>query len=161
MHKFITHSSRVALLAAVLGVGLFTGTADAATTYTGKDPATSGCATDATTVGTSPIKNPSGGVLGTIDLRYSVTCHAAWARITLPTPLHICSTVCPSWGPQRASAVVHRNSDGVEETVTVDDGNTTAWTNMVDDQGVTSYAKGTVFLDSSSDGTGTATTIAY
>ncbi|MGW7544403.1 DUF2690 domain-containing protein [Streptomyces sp. NPDC054770] len=98
-------------------------------TCEGKDPATY-CQSDAIT--------PSNGAiwLGSayVELRYSPSCRAAWARISRA-----------AYVPQDQSApwvAVHRTSDGVEYPCTVLNGNTGCYTKMVNDIGVKSLAKG-------------------
>lgn len=48
-------------------------------TCTGRDPGTTGCETDAYTVASSSIMNGATAI-GTIALRFSPSCNAAWAR---------------------------------------------------------------------------------
>jgi uncharacterized protein DUF2690 len=46
-----------------------------------QDPGTYGCETDAVTVASSSVRiNSTGNVIGTIAIRYSPACRAAWAR---------------------------------------------------------------------------------
>ncbi|WP_217241798.1 DUF2690 domain-containing protein [Streptomyces sp. AC555_RSS877] len=93
----------------------------------GKDPNIY-CADDAT--------SPVGGVrLGQayLELRYSPSCRAAWARI---------SNASYGNGQFTPFATVHRNSDGREYTCAVQRGATSCYTRMVNDINVTSYAKG-------------------
>ncbi|WP_052434592.1 DUF2690 domain-containing protein [Streptacidiphilus melanogenes] len=160
----LNRAVRGLVVAAVMGAGLIgaTGSANAVgTTYTGQDPMATGCASDATTMESATVMSPiGGGAMGTIELRYSVSCHAAWARLTLNAPAGgtTCGTHCPAWGPNEYTAVIHRNTDGVEEKVTMSDGQTSVWTNMVDDGGVTSFAQSTIKITSN---TSTATTASY
>lgn len=49
----------------------------------GQDPGATGCETDATTVASSNVTTTSGGVIGTIAIRYSAACRAAWARTSI------------------------------------------------------------------------------
>jgi len=95
----------------------------------GKDPAAY-CQSDAIT--------PSNGAiwLGSayVELRYSPSCRAAWARISQA-----------DWVPQDQHAptvTVHRTSDGKEYSCAVAAGATGCYTKMVNDIGVKSYAKG-------------------
>ncbi|MEU0675831.1 DUF2690 domain-containing protein [Streptomyces sp. NPDC006172] len=93
----------------------------------GKDPDTY-CGDDAT--------SPVGGVwLGQayVELRYSPSCRAAWARI---------SRASYGNGQFTPFATVHRNSDGKEYTCSVPAGGSSCYTRMVNDVNVTSYAKG-------------------
>lgn len=50
--------------------------------YDGKNPNTTGCAADGRTMSSAAIRDSNGRVLGTVELRYSLRCHTAWARIT-------------------------------------------------------------------------------
>jgi hypothetical protein len=69
-----------------------------------------------------------------LELRYSRTCRAAWARISNAPYIEFESV--PGW------ARVHRNSDGKEYGCTVQPGATKCYTAMVNDANVTSYAYG-------------------
>lgn len=55
--------------------------APAPSLYDAVDPKASGCAGDGVTIATQPVAD-AGGALGVIELRYSPTCHAGWARYT-------------------------------------------------------------------------------
>ncbi|MDX3588907.1 YjfA family protein [Streptomyces europaeiscabiei] len=93
----------------------------------GKDPDVY-CADDA--------RSPVGGVrIGQayVELRYSPSCRAAWARI---------SDASYGNGQFTPFVTVHRNSDGREYTCAVQRGATGCYTRMVNDVNVTSYAKG-------------------
>ncbi|MFF7340618.1 DUF2690 domain-containing protein [Streptomyces sp. NPDC008163] len=88
-----------AVLAAPVLVALLPGSAQAATyAMDGKNPISAGCSGDATTVKRALI-GTSSWTLGAIELRYSVKCHTAWARISLSEDV---------WG----KAQIVRNSDG-------------------------------------------------
>ncbi|MEU1181160.1 DUF2690 domain-containing protein [Streptomyces sp. NPDC005820] len=123
------------LLVAATGVALAppAGAAADASCYgsscEGKDPATY-CADDAIT--------PSGGAvwLGTayLELRYSPSCRAAWARIS--------RAGYNTLDQSTPYAIVHRTSDGREYKCTVATSGTGCYTKMVNDIDVTSYAKG-------------------
>jgi hypothetical protein len=74
------------LAIAVLTVGL-SATASEAVVYsdsniTGYLPTTVGCDADATTKRSVYLKDKWGANVGFLELRYSLTCHAAWARLT-------------------------------------------------------------------------------
>jgi hypothetical protein len=75
----------VAAVVASCGVIALPGSASAATySLDGQSPVTAGCSSDATTAVGGEIKADNGnGVIGAIDLRYSVACHAAWARVRI------------------------------------------------------------------------------
>ncbi|MDJ0344661.1 DUF2690 domain-containing protein [Streptomyces sp. H10-C2] len=129
------------------------------TTYTGQDPQASGCGADAVTMRSATVTSAgTGAAIGTVELRYSVACHAAWTRLKLTGPLAECGPIQPTWGCSYAGALIHRDSNGVEEHCSVNAGQTSCWTNMVDDQGVTSYSKGTIKLGPD---TQSATTTSY
>lgn len=49
----------------------------------GQDATTTGCADDAYTVSSSQIRDSGGGLLGTIEYRWSPTCEAGYGRTTL------------------------------------------------------------------------------
>lgn len=88
-----------AVLTAPVLVALLPGSAQAATySMDGKNPISAGCSGDATTVKRALI-GTSSWTLGAIELRYSVKCHTAWARISLSEDV---------WGKAR----IVRNSDG-------------------------------------------------
>jgi hypothetical protein len=94
----------------------------------GKDPAAF-CGGDARTVQSLRL----GGV-ALLELRYSGSCRATWARISnAPWVDH---DTFPS------AALIHRNSDGREYSCTVPLGATSCYTPMVNDANVTSYAYG-------------------
>jgi hypothetical protein len=48
----------------------------------GKDPATTGCNSSATNAATAKIKDASGKVIGTVDLRWSTECKTNWGKLT-------------------------------------------------------------------------------
>ncbi|MFJ9738341.1 DUF2690 domain-containing protein [Streptomyces sp. NPDC101166] len=94
----------------------------------GKDPDTY-CSDDA--------KSPVAGVwLGQafVELRYSPSCRAAWARISRAS-----YDTRDQFTPY---ATVRRNSDGREYSCSVPVGGTSCYTRMVNDVNVTSFAKG-------------------
>lgn len=99
----------------------------------GKDPQAY-CNGDATT----PVPGIwIGGAskLAYLELRYSHSCAAAWARISHAKP----------WAPKDAyapTAWVIRNTDGATYSCTVPVGGTGCYTRMVNDNGPTSYARG-------------------
>jgi hypothetical protein len=73
-----------------------------------------------------------GGAL--LELRYSPSCRAAWARIS--------SASWTGGSKARPLARVVRNSDGRTYTCFVPSGGTSCYTMMVNDANVTSYATG-------------------
>ncbi|MGR4881665.1 DUF2690 domain-containing protein [Streptomyces sp. LARHCF249] len=88
-----------ALVAAPLLVAAIPGNAHAASyPLDGQNPSSAGCAADATTKQSAYI-GTSNWTLGVVELRYSVKCHTAWARIRLSEN---------AWG----KAQIVRNNDG-------------------------------------------------
>jgi hypothetical protein len=61
------------------------GTASALTFGDGADPKQSGCATGARALAVAMVADPNGTVYGTVELRYSSSCHSAWTRYTPTT----------------------------------------------------------------------------
>jgi hypothetical protein len=53
--------------------------------HDGADPKQSGCATQATTLESTPITGANGIAYGLLELRYALACHAGWTRYT-PAP---------------------------------------------------------------------------
>jgi Protein of unknown function (DUF2690) len=104
-----------------------------------KDPDVLGpsCGSDARTIYTvRMVRSYDGAANGPyLDLRYSGNCRTVWARIR------------GAWGPDQDQfgcyVTVHRNSDGQEYFKGLPHGsvNATAWTNVVYDANVTSYAR--------------------
>jgi hypothetical protein len=124
-----------AVIAAPFLVALIPGSAQAATySMDGKNPISAGCAADSTTMKESYI-GTSSWTLGAIELRYSVKCHTAWARITLSEN---------AWG----KAQIVRNTDGKAYSCTnlsysTSLGSYTCYTAMVYDKDpLSSYAEG-------------------
>jgi hypothetical protein len=104
----------------------------------GKNPTTAGCSGDATTMRSAKLVTKSGVVGGKIELRYSIKCHAAWARITLA------SDTPNNYSGNSNKAVIHRNTDGKEYSCSVPVKGTSCYTAMVYDKDPNSaYAKGT------------------
>jgi hypothetical protein len=105
----------------------------------GQDPDVLGpaCGSDARTIYSVVMRRSYDGapVGPTLDLRYSGNCRTTWGRIR------------GAWGPDYDQmgcyVVIHRNSDGQEYSKGLPFGSTngTAWTNVVYDAGVTSYAR--------------------
>ncbi|MDX2595197.1 MULTISPECIES: DUF2690 domain-containing protein [Streptomyces] len=132
--------ARVGVLAGGVALSLVAATGGAqAYTNDGTSPASTGCANDGTTVASAPMKN-SAGTHGTIELRYSLTCHTAWARLTLDYTQGACGNA--SAGYACAAATVTRNNDGRTYSCTITQGQTQCYTPQVYDKGMTSYAKG-------------------
>jgi hypothetical protein len=94
------------------------------------------CGSDARTVHSVVLRDPGGFAGPTVDLRYSGNCRTAWARIR------------GGWGPDYDQfgcfVRIHRNSDGQEYSAGLPFGSTnaSAWTNVVYDANVSSYAYG-------------------
>lgn len=138
----------------VLSVIAATGGAQAYTND-GTSPASTGCADDGTTVASAPMKNSS-GTKGTIELRYSLKCHTAWARLTLNYTQSACGNA--SAGYACAAASITRNNDGRTYTCTIYQGQTQCYTPQVYDKGLTSYAEGGIDIVS---GTIITRTVSY
>lgn len=124
-----------AVLAAPVLVVMGPGSAQASTyALDGKDPISAGCSGDVTTMKRASI-GTSSWTLGAIELRYSVKCHTAWARITLSEDV---------WG----KAQIVRNTDGKAYNCTnlsynASLGSYTCYTAMVYDKDpLSSYAEG-------------------
>jgi len=105
--------------------------------YDGKDSIATGCANDATTKATSHLHAGNDWSLAYVELRYSVKCHTAWARLSNaygPVPFEFTG----------GSALIHRNSDGKQYECGLDDEtDTTCYTAMVYDKDpITSSAYG-------------------
>jgi hypothetical protein len=124
----ITTAFATAFLAGSVGIAAPASAAGCyASSCEGKDPAVY-CQSDARTVQSLRL----GQAL--LELRYSGSCRAAWARISNAGYDH--HDQFTPW------ATVHRNSDGREYTCSVPRGGSSCYTRMVNDAGVTSYAKG-------------------
>jgi len=72
--------------------------------YDGKDPIATGCANDATTKALSHLNSGGDWSEAYVELRYSLKCHTAWARLS------------NAYGPDPGNftggyALIHRNSD--------------------------------------------------
>lgn len=112
--------------------------AEAATyPYDGRDPIAAGCASDATTKASSHLHAGNDWSVAYVELRYSVACHTAWARLS-----NAYGPVYKTWGG--GGALIHRNSDGKEYTCSLDSENDkTCYTAMVYDKDpITSSAYG-------------------
>lgn len=134
---------RIAVTAAMVMVAgtVFAGTANAAP-YDGTDPIATGCANSAITARSAYAS--SGGVNRLfVELRYSRTCKTAWARVTTMNMPN-----CASSGTYCATVHVSRHSDGREESCRVPTGGHGCYTPQVNDNGVTSYAYGSVYYGS-------------
>lgn len=128
--------ARAAVVVA-LGVGALVATPGSASAaaYDGQSPVTSGCDATASTVRSAPISQP-GYQLGYIELRYSSACRTAWARVVSFNGYQ------PSVA-YMSEAIVKRNSDGLSYRCQFSvAGQKSCYTRMVNDAGVTSYARG-------------------
>lgn len=146
--------ARVGVLAGGIALSVIAATG-AAQAYTndGTSPASTGCADDGTTVASAPMKN-AGGTQGTIELRYSLKCHTAWARLTLNYTQFACGNA--SAGYACAAASVTRNDDGRSYSCTISQGQSQCYTPQVYDKGMTSFAKGYIDIVSGEIQTRTA-----
>ncbi|MGW5665139.1 YjfA family protein [Streptomyces sp. NPDC003758] len=134
--------ARAGVVAGGLGLAMIAATGGAqAYTYDGSDPSSTGCSSGATTVESATVKN-SNATFGTIELRYSLACHTAWARLTLNYTQGACGNA--SAGYACANAEVIRNNDGRTYSCTIYQGQSQCYTPMVYDKGMTSFAQGAV-----------------
>lgn len=143
--------SRIGALTAATGValalsGLLAGSASALA-YDGQDPEASGCANTAITAEQHSLTSGSGAVVGVVQLRYSTACRTVWGRV---------EAYSSAWATGGVS--VFRNSDGMGESWPTGTGSPTAplswssangaytaYTPMLNDANVTSYAAGCVY----------------
>ncbi|MER5664741.1 DUF2690 domain-containing protein [Streptomyces mirabilis] len=125
-------------------------------TYDGSDPSSTGCSSGSTTVASATVKASSGATFGTIELRYSTSCHTAWARLTLDYTQSACGNAAA--GYDCAHAYIVRNDDGRRYSCTINKGETQCYTPMVYDKGMTSYAQAGI---DSAVGSSTTRTVAY
>ncbi|MDV9193477.1 DUF2690 domain-containing protein [Streptomyces sp. SR27] len=119
--KLATAGSALALAAS--GLLLASSPASAATSCygsdcTGKDPSTTVCQNDARTVATTGLG---------VELRYSPTCRAAWART----------------GADTAMTIWVESNTGLSQSA-YHSGNDTVWTAMIDDKGIIARSCGYV-----------------
>jgi hypothetical protein len=122
------------------------GTASAAT-YDFKWPDTTGCQDTGITVATAALAT------GKVELRYSTKCRTVWSRVT----------VYPNALIKDPNAWVVRNSDGastagIVKIISDSAGDIIAFSEMLNDAGVTSYARGSW---TSGDGPHSARTASY
>ncbi|WP_326604061.1 YjfA family protein [Streptomyces sp. NBC_01799] len=133
--------ARAGVVAGSLGLALIAGTSGAqAYTYDGTDPSSTGCSADGQTIHSATVQNAYGSTFGTIELRYSVNCHTAWARLTLSHTQGACDTA--SAGYACARAYIIRNNDGRQYSCKISPGQTQCYTPQVYDKDpLTSYAQ--------------------
>jgi hypothetical protein len=71
--------------AAALAFCLATGCSEVTRTvpspHAGLDPFATGCAHDAETASRAAVRDPTGRIIGVVDVRWSPSCHTAWTRI--------------------------------------------------------------------------------
>jgi hypothetical protein len=78
----IRRFNRILVIAALFG-SLAAPASALALTYDNTDPATTGCSSGAYTLTYSPVSRKDNGVVvGTVELRWSPSCHTAWSRFT-------------------------------------------------------------------------------
>jgi hypothetical protein len=144
MHNFLKNLTRGGIVTALLGTLLLVLMPSSAQAYTydGKDPSATGCGSDARTVHSARMVNPRGYDFGVIELRYSLNCHTAWARLTLDSRQWNCGDAAAGYACSTARIV--RNNDGRAYGCTIYEGQTQCYTAMVYDKGLTAYAQGTV-----------------
>lgn len=138
-----THTLAVALATGTVAASLLLAptTAHAANLpYDGKDPNATGCAADGRTMSSAPIRSSNGHSLGTIELRYSLRCHTAWARITS-------NLKYVPYDSGMATATIIRTSDNKRFECKVPYNEAPpniCYTRMVYGKGVLSYAHGEI-----------------
>jgi hypothetical protein len=71
-----------AILTSVVALSATTAVAAPNDPYTGTSPQTTGCAADAVTIGTRPIRSAQ-AVYGTMEVRYSPSCQTNWVRAVM------------------------------------------------------------------------------
>jgi hypothetical protein len=141
MNKAVKNVCRGGLVAALMGISFFATSGSAqAYSYDGQNPASTGCGSDATTMESARMVNHAGVDFGVIELRYSINCHTAWARLTLDDGQQWCGNA--SAGYACSTATIVRNNDGRAYTCTIYTGQHQCYTAMVYDKGLTSYARG-------------------
>ncbi len=153
------HLGRVGVVAgtALLGVGLLGGTAQAASyPYDGQSPEATSCASDATTMESAQVVTSGGVNVGVIELRYSLSCHAGWARLTLNASQGACGTA--SAGYDCSQAILTRDNDGEQETCSITQGQTQCYTDMLYDLGMSQFAQ--AYVDTAS-GVASTRTVSY
>jgi hypothetical protein len=125
-------------LVGVAAMVLATPSSASAAPYDGTDPDATGCSADAITAKSHYI-DYNGRRYGQIQLRYSPTCKTAWGRIVSMLP-----TGCVPGDKNCGDAIIHRNSDGREYRCVIPSGARQCYTRQVNDNGVTSYAEGSL-----------------
>ncbi|WP_343242252.1 DUF2690 domain-containing protein [Streptomyces sp. SID9727] len=83
----MTGRRALTLLAAAITVALSAVPAEAAPydPYTGSNPLTTGCQSDAVTIATRPIRSQQ-ATYGTMEVRYSPSCGTNWVRAVITVP---------------------------------------------------------------------------
>ncbi|POX54391.1 DUF2690 domain-containing protein [Streptomyces sp. Ru72] len=154
MRSKMRNFARAGVVAGGLGLAMIAATGGAqAYTYDGSDPSSTGCSSGASTVASATVKN-SNATFGTIELRYSLACHTAWARLTLNYTQGACGNA--SAGYDCAHAYVIRNNDGRTYSCTISQGQSQCYTPMVYDKGMTSFAQAAIDSAAGSANTRTA-----
>ena len=121
-------------LTAALPLFLGAGTAQAAT-YDNVDPTSTSCANTASTVKSASLVASDGTVVGSIELRYSSACRTVWARVN--------GSGYRQYDSAGPGGEVIRNSDGKTlSTIHCNSSHSSCYSNMLNDAGVTSYARG-------------------
>jgi hypothetical protein len=143
MRKYLRNIVRGGLVATMMGISVLATSGSAqAYSYDGQNPATTGCGNDATTMESARMVNAYGTDFGVIELRYSLNCHAAWARLTLDYAQPDCGDAAAGYACSVARIV--RNNDGRVYGCTIYEGEHQCYTAMVYDKGLTSYARGII-----------------
>ncbi|MER6064674.1 DUF2690 domain-containing protein [Streptomyces sp. NPDC001792] len=156
MRSSMRNFARAGVVAGGLGLAMVAATGVSnAYTYDGSDPSSTGCSSGATTVESATVRN-SNATFGTIELRYSLACHTAWARLTLNYTQYECGNAAAGYDCPHAYVV--RNNDGRTYSCTIYQGQSSCYTPMVYDKGLTSFAKANI---DSAAGTADVRTAAY
>jgi hypothetical protein len=132
----VTFGKRMSALAAAATLTMLGGVTPAdAATYSPMDGHYAyefGCRADQQVIYHKVLYNGGGTALGYIDLMYSVNCHTAWAHA------HSVSATSETWA---LYAIIHRNRDDRQEVDLVKNGGHDAYSEMLYDKGMTSYAQ--------------------
>ncbi|MEU0403005.1 DUF2690 domain-containing protein [Streptomyces sp. NPDC006197] len=156
MRTRMRNFARLGIVAGSLGLALIAGTGGAqAYTYDGTNPSSTGCSADGRTVASATARNAAGASFGTIELRYSLNCHTAWARMTLNYPESDCDNASAGYACTRGYII--RNNDGRTYSCKISPGQTQCYTPQVYDKDpLTSFAQAYVDAATGESNTRTA-----
>ena len=135
----MTFAKRIAAVIAAATLAMLGGITPAgAATYSPMDGHYAyeyGCRADQQVIYHKVLYNGSGTALGYVDLMYSVNCHTAWAHA------HSVKATSETWA---LYAYIHRNRDDRVEVDLVKNGGQDAYSEMLYDKDMTSYARITI-----------------